>query len=109
MRWAASSSSLLLLACHSEPAHDSSPTATGTATASDSLLSCEAPYRFVDRPTDCDDADPEVHEGAQETCEGRDQDCDDTNPLIAPDQPEDCDNHIDDNCNGLVDGHEESC
>ena len=79
---------------------------------------------------DCDDSDPNVHPGAVETCNGRDDDCDgivdngfvdadgdgvaacagdcdDSDPSVRPGIPEACDLK-DNNCNGLVDeGYED--
>src|SRR5688500_10856472 len=37
---------------------------------------CEAPRAFVESADDCDDAEPSVHPGAGEACDGIDQDCD---------------------------------
>ncbi len=37
---------------------------------------CTAPEGCVEQADDCDDADPTVHPGAEETCNGRDDDCD---------------------------------
>ncbi len=50
----------------------------------DTALYADARARFTDddadghseQDGDCDDADPGVHPGAQETCDGRDEDCD---------------------------------
>lgn len=74
---------------------------------------------------DCDDNNPEIHDGAEEICDGLDNDCDgqvglaeldedsdgyyecngdcdDQDPLINPSAQEVC-NGLDDNCNGLTD------
>jgi len=73
---------------------------------------------------DCDDEDPEVHPGADEVCDGKDNncdqlldegydvdddgvttcggDCDDDDPDVSPDVSEECDG-ADNNCDGLVD------
>jgi hypothetical protein len=37
---------------------------------------CEVPAGYTTDDGDCDDTDPAVHVGAQETCDGDDQDCD---------------------------------
>ena len=37
---------------------------------------CEAPDGFVSDDTDCDDGDPAVYPGAEETCNDKDDDCD---------------------------------
>ncbi len=37
---------------------------------------CLPPEGFADNPDDCDDADPDVHPGADEYCNGVDEDCD---------------------------------
>lgn len=39
------------------------------------LESCDAPEGYVDIPGDCDDASPDVHPGATELCNGKDDDC----------------------------------
>ena len=38
---------------------------------------CAAPEGYADNGDDCDDADPSVHPGAEERCDGVDEDCDD--------------------------------
>ena len=40
------------------------------------VLACEAPEGFVAQGGDCDDANPDVHPAAEETCNGIDDDCD---------------------------------
>jgi len=40
------------------------------------LSACEQPHGWVGDATDCDDADPAVHPGATEVCNGNDDDCD---------------------------------
>lgn len=44
------------------------------------VVGCERPFEYVDNGLDCDGQDPRIHPGALETC-----------------------NHLDDDCNGLVD------
>ncbi len=41
-----------------------------------SLEACTAPAGHADKPGDCDDVLPDVHPGADEMCNGRDDDCD---------------------------------
>jgi hypothetical protein len=48
---------------------------TGSAEAA---VACAAPEGFVADGGDCDDANPEVHPGKSETCNGADDDCDGT-------------------------------
>ncbi|MCB9778899.1 MAG: putative metal-binding motif-containing protein [Alphaproteobacteria bacterium] len=48
----------------------------GYGTAADTVEACDAPDGFVDNTSDCDDADPAVHPGADERCNGIDDDCD---------------------------------
>ena len=40
------------------------------------IEACEPPDDHVDSGDDCDDTDPAVHPGADETCDERDEDCD---------------------------------
>ncbi|MFH1469319.1 MAG: MopE-related protein [Pseudomonadota bacterium] len=42
----------------------------------DTLEETDQPYGYVSNGTDCDDADPEVHPGADEVCDQVDDDCD---------------------------------
>ena len=37
---------------------------------------CQKPDGYVDNDNDCDDSDPDVHPGATEVCDGKDNDCD---------------------------------
>ncbi len=46
---------------------------------------CQKPAGYVANRDDCDDDDPDVHPGATETCDGRDEDC-----SGAPDEGCDC-------------------
>jgi len=41
-----------------------------------SVRACEAPVNFIADATDCDDADNDIHPGADEQCDGEDNDCD---------------------------------
>ena len=82
---------------------------------------------------DCDDADPAVHPGSPEVCDGLDNncdgdlddvdddgddsisqdcggpDCDDSDPSIRPGAVEDCDDGVDNDCDGAVDGADTEC
>ena len=40
------------------------------------VTACQAPEGHVDNDGDCDDAEPDVHPGADDPCDGRDSDCD---------------------------------
>jgi hypothetical protein len=42
----------------------------------ETMLACEAPERFSDDHTDCDDGEAARHPGAPETCDSIDNDCD---------------------------------
>ncbi|MCB9764212.1 MAG: putative metal-binding motif-containing protein [Alphaproteobacteria bacterium] len=42
------------------------------------VLSCDQPEGFVGDDSDCNDGDPGIHPGAEETCDEVDQDCDGT-------------------------------
>ena len=105
-----------------------------------SIASISAPFRLhasapVDADGDgawstfdCDDSEPDVHPGAPELCNGRDDDCDgltaeddaDGDGLLAcedcddadPERPADsesCHDGVDDDCDGLVDGDDPAC
>jgi len=81
---------------------------------------------------DCDDADPQVHPGTYEICDGKDTDCDgtvpwierdadedgwmycegecdDTDPAVNPGVEEVCDNGIDDDCDQFMDLLDPDC
>ncbi|HMA05357.1 MAG TPA: putative metal-binding motif-containing protein, partial [Methanomicrobiales archaeon] len=42
----------------------------------ETVQACSAPAGYVDVPGDCDDADPGIHPGAEEVCDGKDNNCD---------------------------------
>ena len=44
--------------------------------AGSTITACDQPSGYVADDTDCDDADPAVHPGADEYCDGVDSDCD---------------------------------
>jgi hypothetical protein len=48
----------------------------GWGESSSALQACSPPSGYAAQPGDCDDADPAVHPGAEETCNGMDDDCD---------------------------------
>ena len=49
----------------------------GVGAAGTGVQACEPPTDHVERDTDCDDSDPEVHPGAEEICgDGIDNNCD---------------------------------
>lgn len=97
----------------------------GAGNAFVATSSCTNPSGYVENTNDCDDTDPNVHLGAPEICDGKDDDCDsvtpaneadadgdgyrlcandcnDANPAIHPGAIEIC-NGIDDDCNGPFD------
>ena len=87
-------------------------------------LSCWAAEGWTTDDADCDDSDPEVHPGAEETwydgvdadCDGAsdddadgdghdvDTDCDDTLPEVNPDAEEICYDGLDNDCDGVPEG-----
>ena len=97
----------------------------GFGTAAITTQSCTPPAGYAANSDDCDDSDPNVHPGAVEICDGKDDNCDgstpaneadadgdgfricandcnDGNASIHPGATERC-NGLDDNCNGLTD------
>ena len=52
--------------------------ADGYGDAAASTVSCEAPSGYGSDNTDCDDADDDIHPGADEHCDSVDEDCDGT-------------------------------
>src|SRR5262245_48609489 len=50
--------------------------ADGDGSGVNALSQCEAPAGYAAEGGDCDDADPAVHPGAVEGCNGLDDDCD---------------------------------
>jgi hypothetical protein len=93
----------------------------------ESTQGCEQPAGFASIGGDCNDDDPDVHPGAEETCEDdidyncdgstafddNDEDghaacadCDDGDPAINPDAAEICDG-IDNDCDDAIDDNDE--
>ena len=88
------------------------------------LQSCSAPAGYVSNDGDCDDGNADVHPGAPEICDGKDNncdgqidegfdtdgdgyaicegDCDDNDASVYPGAQEVCDDK-DNNCNGQID------
>ncbi|MDP2310815.1 MAG: polysaccharide lyase family 7 protein [Pseudomonadota bacterium] len=62
----------------------------GHGDASSPILACEAPAGAVAGSDDCEDADPAIHPGAGEICNGLDDDCDGALDDDDPDQVEPC-------------------
>lgn len=59
----------------------------GHAGSEISIQACDAPYGYYESSEDCDDTNAEVHPGAPETCNERDDDCngvEDDDPISAP-------------------------
>ncbi len=54
----------------------------GFGWSQDSVSACQAPSGYVAGSHDCDDADPAIHPGAEELCDGVDQDCDGQDPCV---------------------------
>jgi hypothetical protein len=52
--------------------------ADGFGDAQSAVKTCKIPAGFVENSTDCDDTRPDVHPGAVEQCNNRDDDCDGT-------------------------------
>ncbi len=64
----------------------------GHGDSANAAYTCTAPTGYVDAGGDCNDADPAIHPGAQEYCNGVDDDCDgDTDEDGSQDYLEDAD------------------
>ncbi len=66
----------------------------GHGTAADSVTACSAPTGYVTAADDCNDADPQIHPGAPEICDGAIDD--------------NCNQQVDENC-PCTNGHTRSC
>ncbi|MBM4367436.1 MAG: FG-GAP repeat protein [Deltaproteobacteria bacterium] len=99
--------------------------ADGYGDATAGVTACEHAASYVADDTDCDDADPGIHPGAEESdcadpvdynCDGSVayadldadgwaacEDCDDTDAGRSPSRPEVCDGAVDEDCDTLVD------
>ncbi len=87
------------------------------------VTECRLPAGYVLNDGDCDDADPLIHPGAEDVCDGVDNDCDevvdpldvdrdgdgwtgcdgdcdDEDEAVSPDAEEVCGNEVDDDCDG---------
>ncbi|MFT7521971.1 MAG: hypothetical protein ACI9MC_004123, partial [Kiritimatiellia bacterium] len=81
----------------------------GYGNAGGPIWACDQPSGHVDDSTDCDDTEPDVHPGAQETCDGSDEDCDgeeDEGGVCGETQ---CDDGVDDDEDGLTDCDDPDC
>ena len=97
----------------------------GYGVPSETLTACEAPTGYAADSTDCDDANPDIHPGADESdcadpvdynCDGSVayedadtdgwaacEDCNDADAALNPAATEVCDDNVDNDCDGLAD------
>ena len=79
------------------------------------LEDCQQPEGYVEAGGDCDDADPAIHPGAEELCDGLDNDCDPATDLDGADVDADgdgvlaCEDDCDDSDPGAYPGAAEAC
>ena len=72
------------------------------------VVGCPAEEGVLPEPEECLDEDGDEYPGNADESSGL-LDCDDSDPDVNPGVEETCGNGVDDNCDGLVDGEDPDC